>query len=40
MRAAVLREVGRRMEIEDVTLADPKPGEARVRIVATRLTDG
>jgi S-(hydroxymethyl)glutathione dehydrogenase / alcohol dehydrogenase len=35
MRAAVLREVGRRMEIEDVTLADPKPGEARVRIVAT-----
>src|SRR4051794_20044951 len=35
MRAAVLREVGRPMEIEDVTLADPKPGEALVRIVGT-----
>ena len=35
MRAAVLREVGRPMEIEDVTLADPKPGEAMVRIVGT-----
>ena len=35
MRAAVLREVGTRMRIEDVTLADPKPGEALVRIVGT-----
>lgn len=35
MRAAVFREVGRPMAIEDVTLADPKPGEALVRIAGT-----
>jgi S-(hydroxymethyl)glutathione dehydrogenase / alcohol dehydrogenase len=35
MRAAVFREVGRRMQIENVTLADPKPGEALVKIVGT-----
>jgi S-(hydroxymethyl)glutathione dehydrogenase/alcohol dehydrogenase len=35
MRAAVLHQVGRPMTIEDVTIADPKPGEALVRIVAT-----
>ena len=35
MRAAVLREVGRPMAIEEVTLAEPRPGEARVRIVGT-----
>jgi S-(hydroxymethyl)glutathione dehydrogenase/alcohol dehydrogenase len=35
MRAAVLRQIGMPMAIEEVTLADPKPGEALVRIVAT-----
>jgi S-(hydroxymethyl)glutathione dehydrogenase/alcohol dehydrogenase len=35
MRAAVLWEAGQPMTLENVTLADPKPGEARVRIVAT-----
>jgi S-(hydroxymethyl)glutathione dehydrogenase/alcohol dehydrogenase len=35
MRAAVLREVGKPMQIENVTIADPKPGEALVRIVGT-----
>jgi S-(hydroxymethyl)glutathione dehydrogenase/alcohol dehydrogenase len=35
MRAAVLREVGKPMQIEDVTIADPKPGEALVKIIGT-----
>ena len=35
MRAAVFHEVGRPMSIEDVTLADPKAGEVRVRVAAT-----
>jgi S-(hydroxymethyl)glutathione dehydrogenase/alcohol dehydrogenase len=35
MRAAVLYEVGKPMAIEEVTLGDPRPGEARVRIMGT-----
>ena len=35
MRAAVLRRQGGELSIEDVTIADPKAAEVRVRIVAT-----
>lgn len=34
MRAAVLREFGKPLSIEEVELADPKPGEVLVRLVA------
>lgn len=45
VRAAVLREMGRPrpyassspLSIEDVVLADPGPGEARVRVAAAGL---
>ena len=35
MRAAVLREIGQPLTVEDVELADPGPGEVTVRIVAS-----
>ena len=35
MRAAVLREVGASLEIEDVELGPPGPGEAEVRLAAS-----
>ena len=35
MRAAVLRETGGPLSVEDVELADPGPGEATVRLVAS-----
>jgi NDMA-dependent alcohol dehydrogenase len=35
MRAAVLREIGQPLTIEDVELADPGPGEVTVRIAAS-----
>jgi S-(hydroxymethyl)glutathione dehydrogenase / alcohol dehydrogenase len=34
MRAAVLEEFGKPLVVQDVELADPKPGEALVRLVA------
>lgn len=34
MKAAVLRETGRTMAVEDVDLADPQPGEVLVRVEA------
>ena len=34
MRAAVLREFGKPLSVEEVELADPKPGEVLVRLVA------
>ena len=35
MRAAVLREIGQPLTVEEVELADPGPGEVTVRIVAS-----
>lgn len=35
MRAAILRETGGPLSVEDVALADPGPGEATVRLVAS-----
>jgi len=35
MRAAILRETGGPLSVEDVELADPGPGEATVRLVAS-----
>jgi S-(hydroxymethyl)glutathione dehydrogenase/alcohol dehydrogenase len=37
MRAVVFRELGRPLEVEDVDLAEPKPREVRVKIVASGL---
>ena len=34
MRAAVLEEFGKPLVVQEVELADPKPGEALVRLVA------
>lgn len=34
MRAAVLEEFGEPLELQEVELADPKAGEALVRLVA------
>ena len=35
MRAAVLREIGQPLTVEEVELADPGPGEVTIRIVAS-----
>ena len=35
MRAAVLREINRPLEVEDVDLADPGPGQVAVRLAAS-----
>ena len=35
MRAAVLREVGKPVSIEEVLLEDPRRGELRLRIAAS-----
>ncbi len=35
MKAAVLHEVGKPLEIEDVAIADPGPFEVRIRTTAT-----
>ena len=34
IRAAVLEEFGRPLEVQEVDLAEPKPGEVLVRLVA------